>query len=65
MLYHTKEKLAPSDMYVCVFIDYDSGFMRINHQVAINDTESVKDKTTFQRGDQSQGMAIKVYHPDN
>ena len=33
--------------------------MSINHQVAINATETVKEKITFEREAQSQGVAIK------
>ena len=39
--------------------------MRIKHQVNINATETVKAKLTFEREDQSQGVAIKGYHTDN
>ena len=39
--------------------------MSIKHQVAINETETVKAKLTFERGDQIQGVAIKGYHTYN
>ena len=39
--------------------------MRIKHQVAINDTETVKEKLTFEREDKSQGVMINVYNTDN
>ena len=39
--------------------------MSIKHQVAINATETVKAKLTFEREAQSQVMVIKVYHTDN
>ena len=39
--------------------------MIINHQVAINATETVKAKLTFEREAQSQGFVIKGYHNDN
>ena len=35
------------------------------HQVAINTTETVKAKLTFEREAQSQGVVIKGYHTDN
>ena len=38
--------------------------MRIKHQVAINATETVKAKLTFEREDKSQGIMINVYHTD-
>ena len=38
--------------------------MIIKHQVAINDTETVKAKLTFEREDKSQEVMIKVYHTD-
>ena len=39
--------------------------MLIKHQVAINDTETVKAKLTFKRQAQSKGVVIKGYHTDN
>ena len=39
--------------------------MSIKHQVAINSTETVKAKLTFEREYQSQGVVIKLYHTDN
>ena len=38
--------------------------MSIKHQVAINATETVKEKLTFDREDKSQGVIINVYHTD-
>ena len=66
-LYHTKGKSDPSDMFSggCVFIDHASGYVIIKHQVAINATETVKAKLTFEREAQSQGLVIKGYHADN
>ena len=49
----------------CVFIDHASGYVSIKHQVAINATETVKAKLTFEREAQSQGVVIKGYHTDN
>ena len=49
----------------CVFNDHASGYMSIKHQVAINATETVKVKLTFERDSQSQGVVIKGYHTDN
>ena len=48
-----------------VFIDHDSGYVIIKHQVAIKSTETVKAKLTFDREDLSQGVVIKGYHTDN
>ena len=39
--------------------------MRVKHQVAINPTETVKSKLTFEREAQNQGVVIKGYHTDN
>ena len=39
--------------------------MRIKHQVDINATETVKEKLTFDREAQSQGVVIKGYHTNN
>ena len=66
-LYHTKGKSDQSDMFSrgCVFIDHARGYARINHQVAINATETVKAKLTFEREAQSQGVFIKGYNTDN
>ena len=65
-LYHTKGKSDQSDMFTggCVFIDHASGYVSIKHQVAINATETVKAKLTFEREAQSQGVLIKGYHND-
>ena len=49
----------------CVFIDHVSGYMSIKHQVAINATETPKEKLTFEREDQSQVVMINVYNTDN
>ena len=38
--------------------------MSINHQVAINATETVKENLTFEREDKSQGIMINLYHTD-
>ena len=66
-LYHTKGKSDQSGMFSggCVFIDHAIGYVSIKHQVAINDTETVKTKITFEREAQSQGVVIKGYHTDN
>ena len=66
-LYHTKGKSNQSDMFSggCVFIDHASGYVSIKHQVAINSTETVKAKLTFEREAQSQGVVIKGYHTYN
>ena len=39
--------------------------MSINNQVYINSTETIKEKLTFEKESQSQGVAIKEYHTDN
>ena len=44
---------------VCVFIDHASGYVSIQHQVAINATETVKAKLNFEREAQSQVVVIK------
>ena len=66
-LYHTKGKSDQS--YVssggCVFIDHASVYVSIKHQVAINATETVKEKLTYEREAQSQGVVIKGCHTDN
>ena len=66
-IYHTKGKSDPSNMFSggCVFIDHVSGYVSIKQQVAINATETVKEKLTFEREAQSQGVVIKGYHTDN
>ena len=48
-----------------VIIEHTSGYMSIYHQVDIKATETVKEKLTFDREAQSQGVDIKVYHTDN
>ena len=49
----------------CVFIDRASGYVIIKHQVAINATENVKAKLTFEKKAQSQVVVIKGYHSNN
>ena len=66
--YHYKK--GKSDQYEMfsggyVFIDHASGYVSIKHQVAINATEIVKEKLTFEREDKSQGVMINLYHTDN
>ena len=48
-LYHKKGKSEQSNIFSggCVFIDHASGYVRIQHQEAINATETVKSKLTF------------------
>ena len=60
-LYHTKGKSDPSYIYSvgCVLIDHASGYMSINHQVAINATETIKSKLTFESEAQIQGVVIR------
>ena len=36
----------------------------MKHQVAINATETIKAKLTFEREDKSQGVMINKYHTD-
>ena len=64
---HRKGKSYPSDIYSggCVLIDHVSGYMRIKNQVAINATENIKAKITFEREQKSQGIMINVYNTDN
>ena len=38
--------------------------MSIKHQVAINATETVKAKLTFEREDKRKGVIINEYHTD-
>ena len=66
-LYHTKGKSDPSDMFSggCVFLHHSSGCVSIKHKVAINATETVKEKLTFEWEAQSQGVVTKAYHNDN
>ena len=66
-LYHKKGKSYPYDIYSegYVLIDHASGHTRIKHQVAINATETVKAKLTFEREDKSQRVMINVYHNEN
>ena len=64
---YTKGKSDQSEMFSggYVFIDHASGYVSIKHQVAINATEIVKEKLTFEREDKIQGVMINVYHTDN
>ena len=49
----------------CDFIDHESGYVSIKHQVDIKSIETIKVKLTFDREDQSQGVVIKGYHNNN
>ena len=49
----------------CVFIYHFSVYVNIKHQVAINATETVKAKLTFEREARIQGVLIKGYYTDN
>ena len=40
-------------------------YMSIKHRVAINGTETVKAKLTFEREYKRQGVMINLYHTDN
>ena len=66
-LNHKKGKSDPYNVFSggCVFIDHASGYVSIKHQVAIDATETVKAKLTYDRDSQSQEMAIKGYHTYN
>ena len=66
-LYYTKGNTDPPDMFSgrCVFIYHTSGYVSIKHQGAINSTETIKAKLTFEREPQIQGVVIKRYHTDN
>ena len=66
-IYHKRLKSDPYDMFsgVCVFIDHASGYVSIKHQLAINATETVKAKLTFESEDKIHGVVIKEYHTDN
>ena len=65
--HYTKVKSDQSEMFSggYVFIDHVSGYASIKHQVAINTTEIVKAKLTFERENKSQGRTIKIYHTEN
>ena len=60
-LYQKKGNSAQSDMFSggCVFVEHVISFMISKNQVAINNTETVKDKITFEREAKIQGVAIK------
>ena len=49
----------------CVFVDHASDYVIIKHQLAINATETIKGKLTFDREAQSQEVVIKGYHTGN
>ena len=60
-LYHTRRKIFTYDMFSfgCGFVEYHSVLMRVKYQLDIKTTETVKEKITFDREDQSQGVAIE------
>ena len=49
----------------CVLVDRANGYIGIKYQVDINDTESIKDKLTFERDNHNQGLVIKGHQTDN
>ena len=49
----------------CVFIYHISGYVSIKHQVAINSTETVKARLTFDREAQIQAVVINGCHTYN
>ena len=66
-LYHTKGESETSYMLSgrCVFIDHSSGYIIIKHQVTTKDTDTAKEKLTFEREAQSRRVVIKVCYTDN
>ena len=66
-IYHTKGKSDPYAVFSggFVFIDHASVYVTIKHQVTINATENSKEKLSFEREYQIQGVVIKLYHTDN
>ena len=65
--YQKKGKLDPSEMFSggCIFIGHTSGYVSIKHQLAINDTETAREKLTLEREDEIQGVTIKGYHTND
>ena len=49
----------------CVFIDRASDYVSIKNQVPINSTETVKEKLTYDKEAQIQGVLIKRYYTYN
>ena len=47
------------------FIDHVRGYISIKNQVAINSTETIKEKIISERDDQSQVVVIKGCQTDN
>ena len=65
--HYTKVKSYQSEIFSrgCVFIDHASGYVSIKHRVAINFTETIKAKLTFDREYKIQRVMINLYHADN
>ena len=66
-IYHANRKPDLYEMFSgrWIFVDNISGYMSINNQLDINNTETFKDKCTFHREDQSKGDIIKGCYTDN
>ena len=47
------------------FVEHVSYYTRIKYQMAMNSTETVKAKPTFEMEAKIQGVEIKGYHTDN
>ena len=66
-LYESKCKTKPSSMYSggCIFVDHASGFVDVEHQVAMTSHETLQSKHKFEKVARDCGVIIQDYLSDN
>jgi hypothetical protein len=66
-LLHTKGKESESEKYCggTIYVDEESGFMFVNHQVSLNAEEMIHGKHLFEREAMNCGHAVSSYRSDN
>ena len=48
-----------------LFVDHSSGFIRVEHQVTLNASDTIKSKISFEKQAYLDGVIINQYHTDN
>ena len=66
-LYNSKGKTKKESMFAggCLFVDYASGLVHVEHQVAMTTHETLKSKTDFEAAARDSGVIIQAYTSDN
>ena len=50
---------------VCIFSYHASGYIYVFHQVELNTVETIRGKTTFERGAKKYGVVVNTYNIEN